>query len=215
MTILSVINWEMWGAIANFVMAVAAFVTIIVTLWIRHSESRARLTVSIVEIQGLFLLKMSNIGKSAAYDIHLHVKGEPIERNPLSFVKDTFNLLLNQKFSLEPNRDVFYLLMPIRTYGLTRFLKHGEKLESQIINNWIEQYQDCPLDVNIKYNGKYSFHDSFVIRDFLVSGSIQFDEDVVGALHEIRNVIEHLKFDRHGYLGNLWRSGKNTMEVLK
>ena len=56
--------WTMISAIATAVMALATFITIVITLWQIKENQRARLIFSIVRKDDYVCLKIENIGNS-------------------------------------------------------------------------------------------------------------------------------------------------------
>ena len=63
--------WTMISAIATAAMAIATFVTIIISLWQNKESQRARLIFSIVRKDDYVCLKVENIGNTIASDIHM------------------------------------------------------------------------------------------------------------------------------------------------
>lgn len=182
------IDWNQVSAIANSVMAVAAFLTILVTLGIRYLDNRAEVAVSIVQTYDTYLLKISNIGRNVAKNIQLDVIGKPISDNPLALVKETFNRCKKNEFFIEPGRSVFFLLLPLTQKTINKFSKKDEKISLEQVNEWIDTYGQEPIKVEYKYGYRRNNTVELSIRDYLINGTIQID-DIGASLEGINSNI--------------------------
>ena len=93
--------------IADLSMAFFALATLIFSLWQTYQmrkqqqeEERARLLFSIISYKGLFLLKISNIGKRTAYNIKIKVDGDFIENHFSKNIKKEYEELAKTAFVL-------------------------------------------------------------------------------------------------------------------
>ena len=169
-------NWDQVSAKANFFMAVAAFLTILVTLCLRYLDNRAELVVSIVQTYDTYILKISNIGRKVAKNIILDVTGKPISDNPLAFVKETFDRCKKNDLFIEPGRSVFFLLLPLTQKTINKFSNQDENISNEQINDWIDTYGQEPITVKCKYGFGRRITVELSIRDYLINGTIQIDD---------------------------------------
>ena len=73
------IDWDAVSSITSVIMMGIALFTLWVTYQQRRDELRARLSFEIISWNGLFLLKITNVGKESAYNIQLNFSGEFLE----------------------------------------------------------------------------------------------------------------------------------------
>ena len=81
------VDWTAVSAIATLLMTIATFVTIIYTRkqmkevqkqW--EETNKAHLAFSIISDSGLFMLKIENAGNRTAYDVHIDIDDEFINK---------------------------------------------------------------------------------------------------------------------------------------
>lgn len=181
---------------SNTVMACVAVLTLLLTLAYHYDENRAKLSCSVVEKNGLFLLKLSNFGRSAAYDIRMKVSGVPVSENPISLVKETFKRVSKASFSLERENSVYYLLMPSASRNYS-FLKEEERqqLTDKAISDWLSKNGDEPIRIKCKYNRIRHIKKKIAIRDYLVTGTLNFKNEIADNISDVAKEIAKLPID--------------------
>lgn len=188
MIFLCIIDWDKCSAIANFLMALAAFVSIFFAWRTRKNDNKAQLKVSIVEKYSMFMLKLTNYGKSTATNIKLNVSGKPIENNLFDFVKETFDKASSKEICLEQGKSIYYLLVPMNDNNIRMFSSKETRPKENQIKDWLNEYENMPISVTCTYNeGK--INEKLSIRDYILNGSIRFEDDVVAAINQIGNNI--------------------------
>lgn len=119
MIIACVINWT---AVIAIITAITALVAVI-ALWQNKQQlkemrqqwledRRARLSFGIISNDGLFLLRITNVGKETAYNISMTLAGDPIDNHYSEAIKNSYTRLQNQSFAIEAGvSKYFYLSM--------------------------------------------------------------------------------------------------------
>ena len=82
------IDWDAVSSITSVIMMGIALFTLWVTYQQRRDELRARLSFEIISWNGLFLLKITNVGKESAYNIQLNFSGEFLETHFSNEIKN-------------------------------------------------------------------------------------------------------------------------------
>ena len=65
-----------------------------------------------------------------------------------------------------------------------------EKRTKDEINNWLKEYDDKAININGKYNKKYSIKERFTIRDLNIIGTFQIPspiESIAGAVSDMNS----------------------------
>ena len=173
-------NWTAIGAISNISVAFLALISICVSLYLnrknsnqRKEEIRARLSLSIVNWKNMYMLKISNVGKETAYNVHLIVEGKPVVQNLFDFVRQTFEKLSKMSFCIEAGQSVFYLLSPDEHFKGHQGLEGGESISSSSILKWLQFHDNEDIIINGTYCDKYKINENFSIREFSLKGSFE------------------------------------------
>jgi hypothetical protein len=179
------------GIIANLLMALCALIAIyqnrkqLLELKKQYNEdSRARLLIEIVSNRGLFLLKITNVGKETAYNIKLHIQSEMIDNHFSEEIKNRFNKVNTLSTVIVAGESLYYYISPIKETNALHQI-NNECFKSVEINKWIDTYWNTPIIINGSYCGRFTINEKISIEDFMGTGSIVVVDDSTMALQEI------------------------------
>ncbi len=200
-----IIFWEGWtsvSAIATGVGSIATAVMAFIALRSllqndkqldelkkqREEETRARLVFEIVSYEHLYLLKITNVGKSTAYDLTFCINSKLIDNHFSDYIKSIFERNNQKRFVMVPGRSLYFYLSPIHTTQRTHIIK-GVSFTSEVINQWLNQYQNEAIVITGSYCGKYEIRECFSINDFMGDSIVVHDNGVL-ALKDITKEIK-------------------------
>ena len=200
------INWTAVGSIATAVSAI--LIMLGVNAWQiyvlkkqRIEDTRPRLNFSVVVWDGLFLLKIKNIGKETAYDININFGGALLDNHYSKHILDMFKKHEQRGFIMEAGKEIYITISRRYSTGCTIIYKSAdgknqETFHSQQINDWLDQHINDKILISGKYCHKYKIKETFSITDF-VTDSIVYYDDITS---ELKKINIHLKkiSDRHG-----------------
>lgn len=150
-----------------------------------HEERRPRLTFSIVDIDGLLMIKIMNVGKETAYNIRLNFPVDFIDSLIVQSIRDMYNKLNNQSFVLQPNMSKFFYLSPDWSDdGVHNFTKTNETVTSDQFHKWLDENRKRVIVVSGAYCDKYDINENLVIDDFML-GMVVYD-DMISIANHIR-----------------------------
>ncbi len=185
------VDWNVVSAISNIAMATIALVSLVFSFYLlyhdrkqRIEDVRARINCSIVFWKDNYFLKIENVGKETAYDIHVQVEGKPISDNPYDHVKSVFSSLPNKTLVLSAGEKLYFIISPGITHN--RNMGIGDDRHTSVeVNNWLKQYDEEKIIISGIYNDKYKIDFAFSIRDNYPIGAFH----VVDPLSEIAEAI--------------------------
>lgn len=200
------ILWDGWTAIAAIATGLSAIATSIMVCMTKHSlkqnklqldeikkqyeeENRARLIFEIVSIQDLFLLKIANIGKNTAYDVHFTIKSKLIDNHFSKEIKSCYEQTNQKNFILSPGRSLYLFISSVYTsQSHTIFDKN---YLSTTINEWLDKYKNEKIYITGQYCGKYKINEEFTISDYIgMKHSIIIQDDTTLAIKDIYKEIK-------------------------
>lgn len=176
-----------WVTISAFITATMALIAGI-TLCQNHLQlkelkrqweetNRARLTFSIVSKQGMFLLKITNVGKRTAYDIELKFSDEFIDILFSERVKNTYKYIQNNKLAIESGDSKYYFIAPkfLNENGMYYIGEH-ENYTEEFINQWLDANFTKRINITGKYCSQYDINESLSL-DYYISRESMVIED--------------------------------------
>lgn len=202
------ILWNGWTAVAAIATGLSAFATAIMAgVTVRSltqnkaqldeikkqfdEENRARLLFEIVSVQDLFLLKIVNVGKSTAFDVHFTIKSKLIDNHFSMDIKSCFEETAQKNFILVPKRCLYLYLSSV--YTSKNHTIFDKKYSSTIINDWLDKYKNEKIFITGQYCGKYKINEEFSIADFIgMEHCIVIHDDITIALQEINKEIKKI-----------------------
>lgn len=193
MIIACVINWT---AVSAIITAITALVAVI-ALWQNKQQlkemrqqwledRRARLSFGIISNDGLFLLRITNVGKETAYNISITLTGDPIDNHYSEAVKNSYVRLQNSTFAIEAGVSKYFYLSLMKSNMDSEIYIDQEKFMQSEINNWLDSYKYSPLHIAGTYCGRYSIEESFCISDFIMDGSMKIKDELVASMEDIK-----------------------------
>lgn len=183
--------WGHIGIIANLLMALFALIAIyqnrkqlLELKKQRDEDTRARLLIEIVSNRGLFLLKITNVGKETAYNTKLCIQSEMINNHFSKEVKNRFNKINTLRTIIVAGRSLYFYISPIKQTDTTHQIR-DEYFNSAEINKWLDTYWNTPIIIKGSYCGRYIINEEISIKDFVGTGSIVVIDDATIALQEV------------------------------
>ncbi len=182
------ISWlSFWAA---YLSAAATFIMVIFTwLTIKQNgeqldelkrqwkeEHRARLSFSIVSKQGIFMLKIANVGKETAYNIRLTFSDQFIESLLSNSTKEIYRKLNGKSFIIEPYTDKYYYLAPIYGISSVKFHRTNEVFSAEEINKWLDVFRYIPIKINGTYCDIYHISETLKLDNYLLMNLVVNDE---------------------------------------
>lgn len=191
---LCVINWT---AVSAIITAITALVAVI-ALWQNKQQlkemrqqwledRRARLSFGIILNDGLFLLRITNVGKEMAYNISITLTGDLIDNHYSEAVKSSYARLQNRPFAIEAGVSKYFYLSRIKNDMDSEIILYREKFMQSDINRWLDNNMDSPLHIAGTYCGRYSIEEFFCISDFIMEGSMKIKDELVASMEDIKN----------------------------
>lgn len=179
--------WIMISAIASALMAIATFITIVITLKQNTDAVRARLLFSIVRKDDNVYLKVANVGNSVATDIHMHFSKVFKKMLIAKTFKERFELIERTSISIDAKDSKFYMIIPAidKDRGRDYIFGGNEHFTQTDVNKWHEQYDKVEFVVRGTYNGRYKFEEHMSIYGFLNIGAVEINE--VASVLRIQN----------------------------
>lgn len=200
---LCVINWT---AVSAIITAITALVAVI-ALWQNKQQlkemrqqwledRRARLSFGIISNDGLFLLRITNVGKETAYNISMTLTGDPIDNHYSDAVKKSYVRLQNRTFAIEAGVSKYFYLSKIKSDMDSEIILYHEKFMQSDINKWLDNYMDSPMHIAGTYCGRYSIEESFCINNFIMEGSLKIKDELVASIEGIQKglVLNNLQY---------------------
>lgn len=191
--VLCAINWT---AVSAIITAITALVAVI-ALWQNKQQlkemrqqwledRRARLSFGIISNDGLFLLRITNVGKETAYNISITLTGVLIDNHYSEAVKNSYVRLQNRPFAIEAGVSKYFYLSRIKSDMDSEITLYREKFMQRDINKWLDNNMDSPLHIAGTYCGRYSIEESFCISDFIMEGSMKIKDELVASIEGIQ-----------------------------
>ena len=191
------IDWTAVSAIATLLMTIATFITIIYSRkqmkeiqrqW--EEKNKARLAFSIISESGLFMLKIENAGNRTAYDVHINIDDEFIDKMLIADFANQLKGLSEKKMVLRPGRILYYAISPIQSdKANTHTTQNGSYSHSEVNDNLNIIFKE-PIIIKGSYNEHEKINECFSIDDFV--GSIIVYSQTEKGLKEISKQVKEL-----------------------
>lgn len=191
---LPVINWNVLGTVATLLMTIATFLTLYQNRLQLNELKRQwkdihdpKLVFSIVSSEGMFHLKVLNIGGSIAFNVKLIICDSFIDKLLFSGIKDMLKSLNSSFFTLNPNEVRYFMISPIYNQGA--FTIFGERISINKVHENIDKIKFEPIVITGSYNDSFSISEKFVIDNF-ISNSITVSDEVVAQLKIMNTILK-------------------------
>lgn len=191
------VDWTAVSAIATLLMTIATFVTIIYTRkqmkevqkqW--EETNKAHLAFSIISDSGLFILKIENTGNRTAYDVHINIDDEFINKMLITDFADQLKGLSEKKMVLQPGRSLYYAISPIRSDKDGTITTHNGTYSHNDVNKNLNIILKEHIFIKGGYNEHEKINECFSIDDFV--GSIIVYSQTEKGLNEIGKQVKEL-----------------------
>lgn len=187
--------WIMISAIATAAMAVATFITIVITLKQQKEALRARLLFSIVLKDDSVFLKVANVGNSVATDIHIQFSQNFKDMLISNSHRERFESLEQTPFSIDAHDAKFYTIIPATDYRYgAEYSFNGDRFSQRDVNEWHEKNNRVEFEVSGSYCGKYEFKERMSIYAFLNIGAVEINE-VASVIRRQNEILKGIKND--------------------
>ena len=152
-------NWTAISAIATGLSAIATLVLAIIAFFSlrqgknqlkeiknqQEEDTRARLIFEIVSQDDHFYLKITNAGKSTAYNIQLSIKSALIDNHFSPEIKSIYEKINQRNLIMVPNRNIYYPISPIISDPSVSIEVCGKNYAAKNIKEWIEQNKETTI----------------------------------------------------------------------
>lgn len=188
------IDWTAVSAIATLLMTIATFVTIVYNRkqineiqrqW--REENKARLIFSIISDNGLFLLKIENIGKEVAYDTRISINNSFLDKMLIQDFKDSLLNLCDKKMYLPPKRIIYCIIHPTYSSGttVTKHASYSCEQTNQVLDTLINE----PIIITGEFSGKEKVMETLTINNS--TGSIIVNSPEVKEMDKINKELKN------------------------
>jgi hypothetical protein len=188
------IDWAAVSAISNMIIALIALATLIYSFYLlfreknrRKEDLRARLDCSLIKYMNAYYLLIENVGKEAAYDISITVKGKVIDEGLYEYVRDTFSKLEKTPLIMKGGEKKYFFICPDRMERNVRY-KWRQKETIDDINKWVTLHENDEIKVSAQYNKRYNLSCNFSIKNFDFIGSTK----ILDPIEQISGVISDM-----------------------
>ena len=190
-------NWlSFW---ASYLSAAATFIMVIYTSWTLKQnneqlqeikrqwkeEHRARLLFSIACKQGLYVLKISNVGTEPAYNIKLKFSDSFINALLANATKEVYKKLNEKTFSIEGKSSKYFYISPQYGDASVTFYRTNENFSSNEINKWIDSFRHVAININGTYCDEYEVNETLKLDDYLIM-SLVVNDELTNNIEDIR-----------------------------
>ena len=165
------------SSIATALMAIGTFITIVITIKQNREALRARLIFAIVRKDDYVCLKVANVGNSVATNIQIRFSQNLKDMLMVDTLKERFQLLERTPLSIDAHDAKYYCIVPICDKNAANYcLGNNDRVNSQSVCDWHEQYKTVEFMVYGKYCGCYTFQEKLSIVSFLNVGAVETNE---------------------------------------
>lgn len=183
------------SAIATMVLAISAFISLLQSKKQlkeiksqQEEDTRARLFFEIVSQDNHFYLKITNAGKSTAYNIQLSIKSALIDNHFSPEIKSTFEGINKKSLVMVPGRNIYYYISPIITDPAISMKVCGKNYAATEIKEWLEQNKETKIYISGSYCNHYTINEELTIMD-CISYSVRVNDPISSALTDIESTI--------------------------
>lgn len=141
-----------------------------------EEERKARLLVSIVANDWLFMIRIENIGKLPAYNIQMGFNQEFIDLLFADKIRNTYIELMKKNFTLDAGESKYFYLSPIYSHHVDTYQIGNEIFHSGEINKWLDSFRYKLIIIEAHYNDKEFTHYKTTLDDYLLSSLVIKDD---------------------------------------
>lgn len=180
------------GFWATYISAIASFTMVFITWrtlrqmqlqW--NEEQRARLVFSIDAMQGIYVLKIRNIGKSDAYKISIKFNDDYIKCILADSIRETYEKLQAHSFSLESEKTRYLYISNTNSSKASTHNYGKQSFSNMEVNDWIENNKDQEIIITGAYCERYQINETLKLSDIMIDGALRIRDDLTVALESI------------------------------
>ena len=197
-------NWEAASAVANIVLTIVTVAALIFSIYQnwqmrkqKFEDERARLSISIVERDRHYQLRITNVGLCTAYNIKLLFNHDFLDILKKNYLIEWENIQA-KAFNLERGNSLYLDILPVIRFQELRFLENKDvtSLKSMGHHNlaWLKENGNKLITISGTYNESYKIKEEFSLLDYIILGVDKDENPVVDALNNIGNSIGAGKF---------------------
>lgn len=192
--------WSALSSITGIVLAAVAIFTLVHTICSRrkdekqkYEDERARLDFSIVERKSKYQLRITNIGKMAAYDVRLKFSTDFIETIYLGDAVLGWNNIQETSFSIESGHSLFLSITEVCSAEDLKFYSEYKDDELEHMGRldilWMKLNAEKKLHIEYHYNNSYNDTISISVAQFIIPGVEKVENPINDTLIQICNGI--------------------------
>lgn len=192
--------WSVLSSITGIVLAAVAIFTYVHTIRSRrkdekqkYEDERARLDFSIVERKNKYQLRITNIGKMAAYDVRLKFNTDFIETIYLGDVVWGWKNIQETSFSIEAGHSLFLPITEVCSAEDLKFYSEYKNEELEHIGRldilWMKLNSEKKLHIEYHYNNSYNNTLFISVAQFIIPGVEKVENPINDTLIQISNGI--------------------------
>lgn len=183
------------SAIATMVLAIFAFISLLQSKKQlkeiksqQEEDTRARLFFEIVSQDNHFYLKITNAGKSTAYNIQLSIKSDLIDNHFSPEIKSTFEEINKKRLVMVPGRNIYYYISPIITDTSAAINISNQYYSAKSIQEWLNKNREIPIYISGSYCNRHTITEELTIMD-CISYSMHVKDPITSALTDIESML--------------------------
>lgn len=180
----------------------------------QHEDRRARLSFEIVAVDFYYCLKISNVGKEPAYNVHLKFSGSFFDDHFSPELKNDFEDFEKKTFCFAPRRETYIYLCPTKGNANSTHLIHGRTFPSNQINPWLEQHKHSLIKIEGQYCDRYDISESLTIESFTSDVFIKYENSSTRALQQISKGIT-CRNDLHRPIQELVDNISKSVDIIQ
>lgn len=186
--------WVTWlSAFASFAMVLITWKTLkqnkeqvddeLKRQW--EEQNRARLTFSIVVVEKMYMIKISNIGNINAHNILLKFNDSFVESLYSQNKRDAIKEIQDVAFSIEANTSRYIPISLCYTERMT-VRNDVESFTSADVNKWLDMNIGNRIAISGTYCDKYTVEEEFSIIEFTGKGVADVKDDITMTIQNIQ-----------------------------
>lgn len=180
------------GFWATYISAIASFAMVFIT-WMTlrqmqlqwNEEHRARLIFSIDAMQGIYVLKIRNVGKSDAYKVSIKFNDDFIKCILADSIRETYEKLQTRSFSLESEKTRYLYISSTNSSKSSTHTYGNQSFSNTEVNNWIENNKDQEVIITGSYCDRYQINETLKLSEIMIDGALRIRDDLTVALESI------------------------------
>lgn len=181
----------------------------------QHEDRRARLLFEIVAVDFYYCIKISNVGKEPAYNVHLKISGSFFDDHFSPEIKEVFESFDKESFCFAPGREAYIYLCPTKDDTPNNIhIIYGRHFSPNQINPWLEQHKHSLIKIEGQYCDRYDISESLTIESFTSDVFIKYENASTRALQQISKGIS-CRNDLHRPIQELVDNISKSVDIIQ